>query len=264
MKEKCGWKELPKNMGNKLHTICSYMAMFPPSLPNFFINKYSEEKDVVLDPFSGRGTTMLEACLLNRVGMGNDKNKLAYVLTKAKSNVPQKGRIVSRIAKLEAEFNPDNIEIDNVDQNIRMIFNDFTLKQLLFMKRKLRWKTSNVDAFITAMLLGIMHGNSGIYLSLSMPNTFSMSPNYVKNYIAEHGLMKPERNVFDNLRSKLEKCYQRPLTKGIALNKDARIMTKIKTSSVDLIITSPPYLRVIRYGQFNWIRFWFWENVERR
>jgi site-specific DNA-methyltransferase (adenine-specific) len=26
---------------------------------------------------------------------------------------------------------------------------------------------------------------------------------------------------------------------------------------VDLIVTSPPYTRVIRYGQFNWIRLWF-------
>ena len=33
------WKSLPKNMNNKLHTICSYMAMFPPSLPYYFINK---------------------------------------------------------------------------------------------------------------------------------------------------------------------------------------------------------------------------------
>jgi site-specific DNA-methyltransferase (adenine-specific) len=34
-------------------------------------------------------------------------------------------------------------------------------------------------------------------------------------------------------------------------------MTKIDDSSVHLIITSPPYTRVIRYGTFNWIRLWF-------
>lgn len=38
---------------------------------------------------------------------------------------------------------------------------------------------------------------------------------------------------------------------------DVRHLKRIKNSSVDLIITSPPYTRVIRYGQFNWIRLWF-------
>ena len=34
-------------------------------------------------------------------------------------------------------------------------------------------------------------------------------------------------------------------------------MTRIKDFSIDLVITSPPYTRVIKYGQFNWIRLWF-------
>ena len=50
----CEWKELPKNMNNRLHTICSYMAMFPPCVPHYFIEKYSKEGDIVFDPFSGR------------------------------------------------------------------------------------------------------------------------------------------------------------------------------------------------------------------
>ena len=98
------WKSLPKNMNNKLHTICSYMAMFPPSLPYYFINKYSKVGDIVLDPFSGRGTTILEACLLNRLGIGNDLNPLAFTLTKAKSNVPLKSSVFRRIYFLEKKF----------------------------------------------------------------------------------------------------------------------------------------------------------------
>lgn len=244
-------------MDHPLHTICSYMAMFPPALPNHFIRKYSSEGDVVLDPFSGRGTTVLEACSLNRVGVGNDRNPLAYLLTKVKCNVPHKGRLLSRIEKLEKMFNPKLINIENEDDNIRMIFSDYTLKQLVFLKNNLRWKKSNVDAFIAAMLLGVLHGNSSGYLSVSMPNTFSMSPNYVKNYIAKNGLTKPNRNAFDILRRKLDRCYQRPITRGVAFKQDVTKMTRIRDSTIDLIVTSPPYTRVIRYGQFNWIRLWF-------
>lgn len=253
----CEWKNLPKNMNHPLHTMCSYMAMFPPSLPHHFIDHYSNENDIILDPFSGRGTTILEANLMNRNSIGNDKNPLAYLLTKAKSNVPQKGRIISKINQLEKEYDPEIINIKNEDTNIRMIFNDSTLKQLIFLKNRLDWKHSNVDAFITGMVLGILHGDSDTYLSVGMPNTFSMSPGYVKKYIKEHKLKKPKKNVFVILRKKLERCYQKSANKGKVYNHDVRNMSRIKDSSVHLIVTSPPYTRVIRYGKFNWIRLWF-------
>src|SRR3989338_3999642 len=144
----CEWKELPKNMNNPLHTICSYMAMFPPSLPHYYIEKYSKEGNAILDPFSGRGTTILEACLMNRIGIGNDKNPLAFLLTKAKANVPYKGRILSRISYLEKEFSSSHINTENENQNIKMIYNKETLKQLIFLKQKLKWRKSNVDTFI--------------------------------------------------------------------------------------------------------------------
>src|SRR3989344_8890415 len=97
------WKNLPKNMDHPMHAICSYMAMFPASLPYVFINKYSRRGDTVLDPFSGRGTTVLESCLMGRRGIGNDRNPLAYLLTRAKSNVPSKKRLLKRIYELEKE-----------------------------------------------------------------------------------------------------------------------------------------------------------------
>ena len=248
-----------KNMGNNLHQICSYMAMFPPSVPNYFIKKYSKPGDFVLDIFSGRGTTVLEACMENRIGIGNDMSPLAFLLTKTKCNVPMKSTVIRRIIQLQRKFVSDEnkIDISNEEPDIRMIFHDYTLKQLVFLKKELKWKTSNVDAFVTSLIEGIIHGGSKGYLSLSMPNTFSMAPNYIKNYIAQHSLKKPKRETFELLLRKLERCYQRPTQKGIAYRHDAKRMKRIRDSSIDLIITSPPYLRVIKYGKFNWIRVWF-------
>jgi len=257
------WKNYPKNMGNSLHSLCSYMAMFPPSIPHYFIQKYSEPGDTVLDPFSGRGTTPLEACMQGRIGMGNDKNPLAYVLTFAKTNVPQRSRILSRLKNLEAGYDPNNVSIDQIEWQIKMIFSNYTLRQLVYLREQLNWKTSNVDAFITAMILGIMHGNSEGYLSLKMPNTFSMSPNYVQSFIQKHGLKRPTRDTFTLLKKKLNRCYQRPQTKGRAYNQDARHLRWISNKSVDLVVTSPPYTRVIRYGAFNWIRLWFLKQGAR-
>ena len=63
--QSCEWKQYPKNMNNKLHTLCSYMAMFPPSVPHYFINKYSDEGGIVLDPFCG-SASVGEACIRTR------------------------------------------------------------------------------------------------------------------------------------------------------------------------------------------------------
>lgn len=247
----------PRNMGNKLHTICSYLAMFPPSIPSYFVSRYSSEGDTVLDPFAGRGTAPLEACCLGRVGIGNDRNPLAFVLTFAKTNTPTQGRIKKRLDALEKSFDPGNYPVDNVDWRIRMIFHERTLKQLLHFRKELDWSASNVDAFVAAMVVGIIHGNSNGYLSLRMPNTFSMSPNYVKQYIADHKLEKPNRDAFQLLRRKLERCYQRPKTQGKTYFSDARRLGRLEDGSIRLVVTSPPYTRVIRYGAFNWIRLWF-------
>jgi len=263
-RESENWKNGPRNNGHQLHSICSYMAMFPPSIPNHFIKKYSEHGDVVLDPFSGRGTTPLEACLLGRVGVGNDRNPLAFVLTKSKTDTPAKDKIISKIKKLETEFYSGNRSSPHAESKIKMLYNTKTLQQLLFLREKLNWKKSNVDAFITAMVLGIMHGRSAGYLSIPMPNTFSMSPNYVKKYKKNHKLRRKYRDVFALLLRKLERCYQKPVVQGYAFMGDVRSLGDIPDESVKLIVTSPPYTRVIRYGAFNWIRLWFLDESAKQ
>ncbi len=51
--------------GNKSHS-----AAFPASLPEWFIKLFTKQGDVVLDPFSGSGTTMRVACDLDRNSIG--------------------------------------------------------------------------------------------------------------------------------------------------------------------------------------------------
>jgi DNA modification methylase len=56
---------LPTECGNKNHS-----AAFPKSLPLWFIKLFSDEMDVVLDPFLGSGTTCIVARELNRNYIG--------------------------------------------------------------------------------------------------------------------------------------------------------------------------------------------------
>jgi len=52
-----------------------HSAPFPEWLPEFFINLFTDEGDVVLDPFLGSGTTFRVAQRMNRVPVGIELNR---------------------------------------------------------------------------------------------------------------------------------------------------------------------------------------------
>jgi site-specific DNA-methyltransferase (adenine-specific) len=253
------WKQASRNWGDNLHSVCSYLAMFPASMPHYFIKKLTDEGDVVLDPFSGRGTTLFEAIKNDRIGIGNDLNPLARVLTKSKVNPPAKEQVLERLRELEEGCEPKRILTSQVEDKVDMLFHEYTLSQLLYLKEELG--DDRIDNFIKSSILGILHGNTEGYLSISMPNTYSMSPNYVSNYIDEHGLEKHKRDVFEKARDKLDRIYEGreeiEVSEGFVTNTDARNISEEVQGNVDLIFTSPPYLRLVNYGDQNWIRLWF-------
>lgn len=267
------WRSLKRKWEHSFHPMCSYMGMFPASLPHYFVHKLTDEGDVVLDPFAGRGTTPLQACVDNRIGIGNDLNPMAYVLTRAKVTPPPAATTRERIEELQMQYDPP--ATDHVPEKVQMLYHDHTLQQLVYIKREFDLGTNGVpedlralsapDTFITALILGIMHGQSGQYLSVSMPNTFSMSEGYVSDYIDEEGLEPPKRDVFQKLLGRLRTICSdgSPARRGHAFYGDARDLPTTLAEAdgtpedADLVFTSPPYLKVLKYGLYNWIRLWF-------
>ena len=70
-----------QRQASSIHEI-SYRACFKPQLPAYFIERLTQEGDVVYDPFSGRGTTAIEAALRGRNVIANDVNPLSAILTR--------------------------------------------------------------------------------------------------------------------------------------------------------------------------------------
>lgn len=67
------------------HGIHPYPAKFPPQIPARLIELLTQPGDVVLDPFCGSGTTLVEALRLNRDTVGTDVNPVAVLATEAKT-----------------------------------------------------------------------------------------------------------------------------------------------------------------------------------
>jgi 16S rRNA G966 N2-methylase RsmD len=66
------------------HGLHKYPAKFFPELPRWLIKKYSHKNSLVLDPFSGSGTTNVEALLCSRNSVGIDIDPFSCFLSKVK------------------------------------------------------------------------------------------------------------------------------------------------------------------------------------
>jgi site-specific DNA-methyltransferase (adenine-specific) len=291
------WKEQQRLWGHPFHPMCSYLASFPAALAHAFIARYSRPGDVVLDPFSGRGTTPLQASAEGRIGAGNDLNPFAHLLTAAKLEPPTAAAALTRLAALRLGWaastgawealaervvtapgvvgsrvpapgtgrDPSAAD-ESVPDEVAIAFHPRTLAQLLYVRTTLEL-ADPVDRFLAAAMTGILHGRSASYLSTLMPNTFSMAPRYVRTFASATGYRAPERDVFSGLELKLGRLLRQglPGAPGVALHGDARdVAPRVRRALRErglpdrarLVVTSPPYLRVVKYGYYNWLRAW--------
>lgn len=251
-----------------LHSLCSYLGSFPPRVARRLIEEWVPANYTVLDPFCGSGTTLLEAALGGRASIGIDKNPLAAAISAAKVKSVELDDVIFRIQELAGDFTRST-DIQHVPDAVRLIFHDRTLQQLLYLQQCLDLDLPE-DVFIRGVILGIMHGKhrrdgSTNYLSIDMPNTFSMSPGYVARFVEKHKLQKKPVDVFGQLRHRatwllrdgipfMQQAHSVQLGDATSL---PSILADIDFRERAAIVTSPPYLGVLRYGAFNWIRLWF-------
>jgi hypothetical protein len=90
--------------GYASHDLHAFAAKFPPQLPRAFIRGLTLPGEIVLDPMMGSGTTLVEALLEGRQGVGLDLDPLALQLGCVKTmpievdSLRQAGHRVLRVA----------------------------------------------------------------------------------------------------------------------------------------------------------------------
>jgi hypothetical protein len=75
--------------------------MFPEEFVQTYLLAFSHPDDCILDPFCGRGTTILESLLNRRMAIGTDINPVAACISGAKANTPDIDSIIQRLNALE-------------------------------------------------------------------------------------------------------------------------------------------------------------------
>lgn len=253
-------------MRHRFHALCPYFAMFPEQ----FVRKHliwSRPDDLVLDPFSGRGTTVFESLLNNRAAIGGDTNPVAVCISRAKADPPQLGSLLKRISSLERGFRAGGLCSETFPRAafFKCCFHPATLAQIVFLRGRLDWRRSRGDRFLAALVLGALHGESHRTpwcLSNRMPRTISTKPAYSVRWWRDNGCVAPRRDAFAILRALALFRYVSPLPKlrGRVSSVDARrIASRFPEAAgeVSLVITSPPYLDTTNYREDQWLRLWF-------
>ncbi|MBA4105678.1 MAG: hypothetical protein C0485_07960 [Pirellula sp.] len=110
------------------HAFYRYPARFSPEFARSAIQLFSKPGDLVIDPFMGGGTTILEAFVSGRRAYGCDINSLAVFIAKVKTTPLSNGAIdnVTAWAKMVA----DCMSFRAPTSDLELILNDVRAKNL--------------------------------------------------------------------------------------------------------------------------------------
>jgi hypothetical protein len=250
-----------------LHEV-SYRACFKPQLPRFFIEYLTNEGDIVYDPFSGRGTTVLEAGLLGRKVIANDVNPLSAILSKPRFFPPELEVLMKRL---------DNIPMNEkaeADIDLSMFYHPKTESEIVSLKEYLNERSENgtedhIDRWIRMVATNRLTGHSkGFFSVYTLPPNQAVSADSQRK-INSKMQQKPEQRdtrviiykksktllsgVTQDDRKKLEHSGET----ARFLSVDARETKTMSSNTVQLTVTSPPFLDIVDYVQDNWLRCWF-------
>jgi hypothetical protein len=256
-----------QRQAHSLHEI-SYRACFKPQLPNFFIEYLTKEGDIVYDPFSGRGTTVLEAGLMGRKVIANDINPLSALLSRPRFFPPSLEELMKRLDSIPM------IENEDAEIDLSMFFHPKTEAEIVSMKNYLTERhhsgaEDDIDRWIRMVATNRLTGHSkGFFSVYTLPPNQAVSADSQRKINVKMQQTPEQRDtrviIFKKSKTLLSDMTMLDRQKlqlagetARFLTTDARETKTIAANSIQLTVTSPPFLDVVDYVQDNWLRCWF-------
>ncbi|MDY3113098.1 MAG: DNA methyltransferase [Helicobacter sp.] len=251
------------------HGFYTYPAKFIPHLAQRLIKQYSKENEVVLDPFMGSGTTILESILHNRIAFGCDINEIAFLISKVKVTPLNINELQKEFINLESNligfdsnslFFQQNIEIESIIKHERINYwfkeeQIIELNKILYFILKI--DNENIRDFFKIAFAQILKSTS-IWLQKSIKPTRDLNKkiNNPTNLFLTQAkkMIKKHKEYLLYLDSKAIKNIDKCLYLTCC---DCRKLS-LKDNSVDLIVTSPPYVTSYEYADLHQLpNLWF-------
>lgn len=247
------------------HGFHQYPAKFIPQLARKLLRVFTDEKSVVLDIFSGSGTTLIESFLLNRnKTIGIELNPFAVFMADVKTKPINPLELRQSFLKVKNIYNDNSHDINNLDAfyNINFWFKEETIIELSILKKCIKnIDSNNIQNFFLLILSDVIRRvsltkHSGFKLHR---DKLKLSPLFKPNVFFEF------EKIFNKNILLMEEFYSKSInnkTEILLIHGDSRKKQNIDENSIDFILTSPPYgdsKTTVAYGQFSRLS-WQWIN----
>ena len=254
---KSAMRESIPNVDYATHGIHSYTAKLIPHIARHYIGLYTKRDELVLDPFVGSGTTLLEANLLGRNAIGVDINPLAKLISEVKTtpiDIIMLECAVEHVVKGLAETKPvDHVNFPNIDY----WFGEKAQKDLARIKSTIEALRVDLEPRIYNFLL--------VCFSSIIRRSSYADPRIAKTYKSKRMVRKIEDNWYPRPMELFKYALDRNcgrmknFCKMVNANHsyarvfhgDARevssLLQRNGIGKADFIITSPPYINAQDY-----------------
>lgn len=250
------------NVGNARHGIHAYPARLLPHIPHFLLRtSLISPEATVADPFCGSGTVLLEATLAGCKVAGADANPLARLITRVKLRefdparlAAARGRLLQRIATRRPKVRiPDVVNLDywfsrRIQRELHKILGAIE-----------RTRDCASREFFLLAFSSTVRDVSFADPRLSVPVRLREDQYDKKHWLFSktQDRLRRLKNIkvlpafLERLDSNIarvrdeEGAFSRGLFRGIS--EDARSLGNLPNDTVDLIITSPPYIGAQKY-----------------
>lgn len=256
-----------QRQASSLHEV-SYRACYKPQLPRLFIEKLTQFGDRVYDPFSGRGTTVLEAALLGRRVAANDINPLSEILARPRLTPPEPAEVEARLRLIpRGDAVSDGLDLSmfyhpDTEAEIRTL-------RAWFLERTQSRAFDDLDAWIRMVATNRLTGHSpGFFSVYTLPPNQALRAekqveiNRKRGQVPEYRdtralILKKTRQLLSDLDGAAHQRLRRAAEDAQFLTGDAGATAALESASIQLTVTSPPFLDVVQYAADNWLRCWF-------
>lgn len=262
------------------HLIHSYPAKLLSNIPYFFLQTdYFCPKDgVVLDPFCGTGTVMLESNISGRKALGADANPLAVLIAQVKTTYISQDKLQRTLASVMTRARRSKVEVSENIESIQRWFSPSTIQQLARLEESIdKIQSKDQKRFFLLCFSNLIKKVSFADPSISVPvklNPERFSKNPERKKAAEFKLQTLQCvDVFDKFEDVCELNIRRIETlreihasgaKTDLISNDARHLTEVyggskllDNESVDMILTSPPYAGAQKYIRSSWLNLYW-------
>lgn len=250
------------NSDRSTHLIHTYPAKLIPHIPHFFLNNtiLTKPGDTVLDPFCGSGTVLLESILSDRNAFGVDSNPLARLISSVKTTHYDIGELKLYLNQINEEFYQINEKYIPQVVNI----NHWFLKHIQDSLGRLNFIIQGIKERPLKDFFLVCLSNCVKKVSLADPRVSVPVRLRYERYTDGHPLKEKTKTRLSSLESvnvlekfnvisteNIKRFSSMPVLLKAQVDivgKDSRSLTRsleettpLSDSSIDHILTSPPY-----------------------